>query len=179
MKKHNQSIIDYFNINPEESNERLHMSIHPSPSMDYLIMKLYYSPTPKYRLLEFPNEINTKIYEYYKEYFIFQFKIDLTEYPFRPPKWSLHSYCYRFSTEYDEKITKRVVRGYCKGITRCHNCQNEADWSPIIMIHADILAFYTLINNFRMLISKLKTKNIFMPLCNMNYINHNCNENCE
>jgi hypothetical protein len=167
MKENNQSITDYFNINPPEgSNERLHISIRPSPTMDYLIMSLYYSPTPKYRFLEFPKEIHTKIYEYYKEDFVFRFKIDLKEYPFGPSIWSLHSFQYRFSTEYGER-TKEIVEGYCKGIIGHHNCQNEADWSPAIMIDADILAFYTLINNYCMLIEKLKTKNMF----NIEYIN--------
>ena len=164
MKEHNQTITQYFNIDPPKgSHERLHMEIVPSQSMEYCIMTMYYTNTPQYSLHDFPNEINNLIYEYYKEEFTFHFKIDFGEYPFRPPKWSLDYFEYRFSTEYDKSYTKNIVEAYCVGILRCHNCQNEEDWSPAIMIHSDILSFYILINNFRTLIEKLKTKNSFDP----------------
>ena len=165
MKHHNnQSITDYFNITPSKnSSEKLQINMSLSKSMKYCVMTLYYTNTPKYSVRELPEEINTIIYQYYKEYFVFQFKIDYSDYPFRPPKWSLYSFQYHFSSEYDKMQTNMIVEAYCKGILRCHNCQNELDWSPAIMIQADVLSFYMLINNFRNLINKLKTKNTFNP----------------
>lgn len=165
MREKNQSITDYFNITPPKgSDERLHIDITPSRSMRYFIMTLYYTTKPKYRLLEFTEEINQLFYEYYREDFIFQFKIDVSEYPFKPTRWSLYSFNYRFSTEYEKEFTNGVVESYCKSVLRCHNCQNTSEWSPAIMLSNDVLTFYTLINNFRVLVNKLKRKNLFKPV---------------
>lgn len=164
MKESNESMTDYFNLtHPQNSNEKMHMNmIHYTDKTGFLIFTFYYTITPKYKFPKFPHEINTRIYEYYKEDLIFQFKIDTGKnYPFSPPKWSLYSYKFNFDSLYSKVHTQYIVKAFCEGIINCHNCENATNWSPAISIHNDVLSFYMILKRFHTLIVKLKIKNAF------------------
>jgi ubiquitin-protein ligase len=158
-----QSIVDYFGLSIGlKSNEIIHMDLSKFPYANYCIFTFYYTTIPKYKISDLPNEIINRIYDYYKEYLVFQFKIEYGErYPFSPPIWSLYSYTYKYPRVYDKKKTDHVVKAYCNGIINCHNSQYKENWSPVIMIHSDLLAFYMILSNFRDLIHKLQTPNAF------------------
>ena len=160
-----KSIVDYFGLSLQsQPYEIIHMDLSRLPDTNYCILTFYYTTVPKYRFRELPNEITDKIYDYYKEYLIFQFKIEYGEnYPISPPNWSLYSYTYKCSSVYDENKTDHVVKSFCNGIIHCHNSQYKSNWSPAIMIHVDILEFYMILSNFRgILIHKLQTPNNFV-----------------
>lgn len=153
-----KSIVDYFGL----SNETIHMDLSRVPDTNICVFTFCYTRIPKYIFSTVPHEISNRIYEYYNEYLLFQFKVEYGEkYPFTPPKWSLYSYTYKYDTVYDKKKTDHVVKAYCNGIANCHNRQYKEFWSPAIMIHTDLLTFYMLLSNFRDLIRKLRTPNSF------------------
>jgi hypothetical protein len=159
-----KSIVDYFGLSTGlQSNEIIHMDLSHIPDTNYCVFTCYYTTTPKYIFRNIPHEISNRIYDYYKEYLIFQFKVEYGEkYPFSPPTWSLYSYTYKYSSVYDKKKTHHVIKAYCNGILHCHNSQYKENWSPVIMIHTDILEFYMILSNFRgILIHKLQTPNSF------------------
>ena len=153
-----KSIVDYFGL----SNETIHMDLSRVPDTNICVFTFCYTSTPQYIFGTVPHEISNRIYEYYNEYLIFQFKVEYGEkYPFRPPKWSLYSYTYTFTTAYDKRKTDQVVKAYCNGMASCHNRQYKENWSPVIMIHTDVLAFYMVISDFRGLIHKLRSPTSF------------------
>lgn len=161
---HHKSIVDYFGLSAGlHSNEHIHMDLSKLPDTNSCILTFYYTTVPKYKFRDVPNEISTRIYDYYKEYLIFQFKMDYGEkYPFIPPTWSLYSYTYEYMSVYDKKKTDEIIKAYCNGITCCHNSQYKEQWSPVIMIHTDLLTFYMILCKFRILIHKLQTPNAFV-----------------
>jgi hypothetical protein len=67
----------------------------------------------------------------------------------------------KLGLSYDKNKTDQVVKAYCNGMTSCHNRQYKENWSPAIMIHTDVLAFYMVISDFRGLIHKLRSPTSF------------------